>query len=213
MRAARRRSGTLQIDSTGELKVTGAATLDSVTVTDGNDNLGGSMPGIDVSGAVLTLDDETLISGGTLTVESTSGSELSITAGLGSTSDGATAGGATLDAVSVADRSTSTATPGIDVAWARWSTLDAGTAITGVSGATMTLAGKLEVDNGSDLISNVTVTDVGTAQLVVSGGTLTLTNDLFSGGVIDITVVSGVSLVLSDTHIADAVLITESGIP
>ena len=70
-------SGTLQIDSTGELKVTGAATLDSVTVTDGNDNLGGSVPGIDVSGAVLTLDDETLISGGTLTVESTSGSELS----------------------------------------------------------------------------------------------------------------------------------------
>ena len=169
------------------------------------------MPGIDVSGAVLTLDDETLISGGTLTVESTSGSELSITAGPGSTSDGATAGGATLDAVSVADRSTSTATPGIDVASGAVLTLDAGTAITGVSGATMTLAGTLEVDNGSDLISNVTVTDVGTAQLVVSGGTLTLTNDLFSGGMIDITVDSGASLVLSDTHIADAVLITEPG--
>ena len=90
--------------------------------------------------------------------------------------------------MSVADRSTSTATPGIDVALGAVLTLDAGTAITGVSGATMTLAGKLEVDNGSDSISNVTVTDVGTAQLVVSGGTLTLTNDLFSGGVIDITV-------------------------
>ena len=202
-------AGTLQIDSTGELKVTGAATLDSVTVTDGN--LGGSLPGIDVSGAMLTLDDETLISGGTLTVESTSGSQLLITAGPGSASDGATAGGATLDAVSVADRSTSTATPGINVASGAVLTLDAGTAITGVSGATMTLAGTLEVDNGSDLISNVAVTDVGTAQLVVSGGTLTLTNDLFSGGVIDITVDSGASLILSDTHIADAVLITEPG--
>ncbi len=202
-------AGTLQIDSAGELKVTGAATLDSVTVTDGN--LGGVIPGIDVSGAVLTLDDQTLISGGTLTVESTSGSQLLITAGPGSASDGATAGGATLDAVSVADRSTSTATPGINVASGAILTLDGGTPITGVSGATMTLAGTLEVDNGSDSISNVTVTDVGTAQLVVSGGTLTLTNDLFSGGVIDITVDSGASLILSDTHIADAVLITEPG--
>ena len=136
-------AGTLQIDSAGELKVTGAATLDSVTVTDGN--LGGSMPGIDVSGAVLTLDDETLISGGTLTVESASGSQLLITAGPGNASDGATAGGATLDAVSVADNSTSTATPGIDVASGAVLTLDAGTAITGVSGATMTLAGTLAI--------------------------------------------------------------------
>ena len=179
-------AGTLQIDRAGQLKITGAATLDSVTVTDGN--LGGA--GIDVSGAVLTLDDGTLISGGTLTVESASGSQLLVTAGPGSASDGATAGGATLDAVSVADNSTSTANPGIEVASGAVLTLDGGTAITGVPGATMTLAGILEVDNGSDSISNVTVTDVGTntnpAQLVVSGGTLTLNNDLFNGGAIEI---------------------------
>ena len=204
-------AGTLQIDRAGQLKITGAATLDSVTVTDGN--LGGA--GIDVSGAVLTLDDGTLISGGTLTVESASGSQLLVTAGPGSASDGATAGGATLDAVSVADNSTSTANPGIEVASGAVLTLDGGTAITGVPGATMTLAGILEVDNGSDSISNVTVTDVGTntnpAQLVVSGGTLTLNNDLFNGGAIEITVDAGASLVLNSTDITDAILDTKAG--
>ena len=63
--------------------------------------------------------------------------------------------------------------------------------------------------------SVITVTDVGTsgapAQLVVSGGTLTLNNDLFNGGVVEITVNFGASLVLNDTHIDDAILITELG--
>ena len=64
---------------------------------------------IDVSGAILTLNDSTSISGGTLTVESTTGSELQITAGTGA--DGATPGGVTLDGVIVTDNN---ATDGID---------------------------------------------------------------------------------------------------
>ena len=151
-------------------------------------------------------------------MESTSGSQLLITAGPGSASDGATAGGATLDAVSVADNSTSTATPGIDVASGAVLHLEGGTTITGVSGATMTLAGTLESDSDSNTISNLTVTDIGTSgdpsQLTVVSGTLTLSNDTFtfptgdpSDGVIEITVDSGATLVLNDTHINDAIVV------
>ena len=58
---------TLTIDSTGELAITsGGATLDGMFVTDNN-----AITGIDVSGAALTLNDGTVISGGTMTVEST----------------------------------------------------------------------------------------------------------------------------------------------
>ena len=85
-------AGTLTISSTGEVQVTGAAALDGVAVSDLN--LGTTNAGIDVSGAVLTLDDSTAIVGGTVTVESTTGSQLFITTGSGA--DGATAGGATL---------------------------------------------------------------------------------------------------------------------
>ncbi len=210
--------GTLTITSSGELQIIGAgAALDGVNVTDSN-----TSDGIDVSGAILTLNDSTSISGGTLTVESTTGSELQITAGTGA--DGATPGGATLDAVSVADNSTSTVTPGIDVASGAVLHLEGGTTITGVSGATMTLAGTLESDSDSNTISNLTVTDIGTSgdpsQLTVVSGTLTLSNDTFtfptgdpSDGVIEITVDSGATLVLSDTHIFDATVSGTVNVP
>ena len=70
-------TGTLTIESGGVLSITTAsgATLDGVLVTNVTN-------GIDVaSGAVLTLNDGTVISGGTATVESTG--ELLITAGSG----------------------------------------------------------------------------------------------------------------------------------
>ena len=200
-------SGTLTIASTGELQVTGPATLDGVDVSDLN--LGGTNAGIAVSGAILTLNDSTSISGGTLTIESTSGSELQITAGAGA--DGATKGGATLDGVQVTD---SNATDGIDVASGAVLTLENGTLI---SGGTMTIAGTLEVDGGTNTISNITATDSGTvgspANLIVESGTLTLLDDNFnfpvgdaSDGVIEITVDPGATLILQSTTIEDAIL-------
>ena len=198
--------GTLTIASTGELQVTGPATLDGVDVSD----LNTTTAGIDVSGAILTLNDSTSISGGMLTVESTTGSELQMTAGTGA--DGATKGGATLDDVKVTDNN---AIDGIDVATGAVLTLNGGTQILGGGSGTMTIAGMLEIDSGSNEISNVIVTDVGTvsqpSQLIVSGGVLTLDGDSFSGGVIEITVESGAELVLNDTHIEDAILDTEPG--
>ena len=81
MRTARRSwrggIGTLTIESTGKLAIiTGGATLDGTFVTDTN-----ASNGIDMSGAALTLNDDTVISGGTMTVESTAGSQLVVTAG------------------------------------------------------------------------------------------------------------------------------------
>ena len=210
--------GTLTVASSGELQITGTgAALDGVNVTDLNP--GTTNSGIDVSGAILTLNDSTSISGGTLTIESTAGSELQITAGTGA--DGATPGGATLDDVSVTD---SNATEGIDVTSGAILTLDGGTTITGVSGATMTLAGTLESDSDSNTISNLTVTDIGTSlnagQLTVVSGTLTLSNDTFtfptgdpSDGVIEITVDPGATLVLENTHINDAIVVGTVNVP
>src|SRR5579864_3450530 len=198
--------GTLTIASTAELQVTGPATLDGVDVSD----LNTTTAGIDVSGGILTLNDSTSISGGTLTVESTPGSELQITAGTGA--DGATTGGATLDGVQVTD---SNATDGINVAAGAVLTLDNATTISG--GGTMSLAGTLEVDGGANTISNITVTDFGTvadpANLIVKSGTLTLLDDNFnfpvndaSHGVIEITVDPGATLILQTTIIEDAIL-------
>src|ERR1017187_1865976 len=96
-------SGTLTIESGGQLSVTTAtgATLDGVIVTD--TNAGGTNPGIDVV-TTLTLNDGTQILGGgtgTMTIES--GGELLIAAGSGQ--DVAALRGATLDGVIVTDNS------------------------------------------------------------------------------------------------------------
>ncbi len=187
-------TGTLTVESNGELQIIGSgAALDGMQVTDGN-NAG---TGIDVSGATLTLEDETVISGGTLTVESTG--ELLITAGLDV--DGATPGGATFDAVTVTDNNNTAA--GIDVASGAVLKLNDGTTI---SGGTMNLAGTLEVDNGAtNDISHVTVTDVGnTSKIVVTGGTLTLDHVSFSGSLITIIVDPGATLNIDHSFIADA---------
>jgi hypothetical protein len=136
------------------------------------------------------------------------GRQLEITAG--GKNDGATAGGATLDGMTVTDNSTSTTLPGIDVTSGATLHLTDGATITGVSGATMTLAGTIESDGGDNTINNLSVTDIGTvkdpSQLTVGSGRLTLSNDIFtfptgypSGGVILITVDAGATLILSNT--------------
>ena len=88
-------SGTLTVETGGEITVNGSgATLDGVQVSDLNTGVG-----IDVV-STLTLNDGTVISGGgKLTVDSAG--QLDITAG--TSADGATAGGATLDGVIVTD--------------------------------------------------------------------------------------------------------------
>src|SRR5262249_62246741 len=80
---------------------------------------------IGVSGAVLTLEANTVISGGTLTGESTPSSELLITTAA-SPVDGASAGGATLDDVTVTDNN-----------------------LIEVSGATLTLTDATSISGGS----------------------------------------------------------------
>ena len=90
-------NGTLTIEAGGQLSITTAsgATLDGLLVHDDS-----TTDGIDVaSGAVLTLNDGTVVSGGTLTVENTG--ELLIAVGSGR--DAATGRGATLDNVAVTD--------------------------------------------------------------------------------------------------------------
>ena len=124
-------AGTLTIESTAELLVTSGSTslgagLDGMFVTDTN-----ASKGIDVSGAALTLSDGTVISGGTMTVESTGGSTMVVTAGAGA--DAATARGATLTGVTVTDSSTGiSGSGGIEV-----------------SGGVLTLNG------GTDIVSTV----------------------------------------------------------
>ena len=198
-------SGTLTIASAGELQiVAGGATLDGVNVTDSNP--GTTDAGIDVSGAILTLNDSTVISGGTLTVESTTGSELQIAAGSGA--DGATPGSDTLTGLTVTD---SNATEGIYVASGAILTLDGGTQIQGGGTGTFSNAGTVLVTGGIDLIKGVTVTDLGTnSQLTVSGGTLTLDHDTFSpaasGDILTITVDSGAVLNIDNSSLLDVIL-------
>ena len=113
--------GTLTVETGGEITVNGSgATLDGVQVSDLNTGVG-----IDVV-TTLTLNDGTVISGGgNLTVDSAG--QLDITAG--TSADGATAGGATLDGIVVTDSNTTSA--GIDVASGALLTLDGGTQING----------------------------------------------------------------------------------
>ena len=212
--------GTLTVESSGQLAITGnGATLDGVLVTDDNTS---AHAGIDVaSGGILTLNDGTQINGngtGTLTVESSG--ELQITAGNGN--DGATPGGATLNGVIVTDNNTTAA--GIYVASGATLTLDNGTTITGVPGATMTLAGTVASDGGNNTINNLNVTDIGTASnpshLTVVSGTLTLSYDTFTfptgdpgDGVIEITVDTGATLILDHTHIYDAIVVGTVNVP
>src|SRR5262249_20153444 len=141
-------AGTLTIESAAGSQLlvgAGGAGLDGVFVTDAN-----ASRGIDVSGGVLTLSDGTVISGGTMTVESVAGSQLLITPGSGA--NGATARNATLTGVTVTDNSTLVA-GGIEVA----------------SG------GKLTLNGGSDIIGSGTgtlVIDPGTQVVVTTGGAI-----------------------------------------
>ena len=204
--------GTLTVGGGGKLLVSGAATLDGVAVTNGGS-------GIDVSGAVLTLDDNTVISGSTLTVESTAGSQLLITTGGGT--DGASAGGATLDAVAVTD---SNAT-GIDVTSGAL-TLDGATSIAGGGGLAVESGGQLVVTTGGATLNDIIVDDDGTgtaanAGIVVSGATLTLTGgtQIQGGGAPDnllgkpgtLTVGGGGKLLVSGAATLDGVAVTNGG--
>jgi hypothetical protein len=89
--------GNLTVDSTGQLQITGVATLDDVIVDD--DTTSTTAAGIDVV-AMLTLNDGTqIIGGGTGTPTVASTGELQITAGAGT--DSATAG-ASISPVAIA---------------------------------------------------------------------------------------------------------------
>ena len=157
---------TVENTAGSELLITsGGATLDGVALTNGGS-------GIVVSGATLTLNDKTVISGSTLTVASAAGSQLLITTG-GNT-DGATAGGATLTGVTVTD---SNAT-GIDVT-SGVLTLNGATSISGGGGLAVESGGQLVVNSGGATLNDIIVDDdaVGTgasAGIVVTGATLTL---------------------------------------
>ena len=219
--------GTLAVESGGQLLITTAsgATLDGMLVDDDNTNT--STPGIDVaSGAVLTLDDGTQIWGGgpldesggngTLTIES--GGELSITS----------TNGATLDGLLVLDKTTATATPGIDVASGAKLELNDGTVISGgiLSGGTVVSGtlGTLNLESGSTLLidpgsgadgatsgaatlEGLNVTDLGTTLEVTSGATLTLDHDTFGGsGTITIKVDAGGTLNVDHSFLANVIL-------
>ena len=177
-------AGTLTISSTGEVQVTGAAALDGVAVSDLNP--GTTNAGIDVSGAVLTLDDSTAIVGGTVTVESTTGSQLFITTGSGA--DGATAGGATLNNVTVTDSNTGTgANAGIYVASGAILTLDGGTVIQGTSGTSLgpiTNAGTLEIAGPATLLDD-NLANSGAFVQVDDGQTLTLNGTTITSGTVN----------------------------
>ena len=76
-----------------------------------------------------------------------------------------------------------------------------------VSGSAISNAGDLEVDGGTNIISNVTVTDVGSSsQLTVVSGTLTLDSNSFNGGLITITIEPGATLNVDNSLIGDAIL-------
>ena len=153
--------------------VSGAATLDGVAVTNGGS-------GIDVSGAVLTLDDNTVISGSTLTVESTAGSQLLITTGGGT--DGASADDVPVTAVAVTGAD---ASAGIYVSGGVL-TLDGGTALNGSGSGTLTIAStsgsQLKItntDGSGATLNGVVVDDDNTgsgvnAGIYVASGVLTL---------------------------------------
>src|SRR6202030_3169649 len=193
--------GTMTIASTAELFITSGsgATLDGVIVTDSN-----ATDGIDVA-SILTLNDSTSISGGTLTVESTG--QLVIAAGAGAVSDNATAGGARLDGVIVTD---SNASDGIDVASGAILTLDGGTQINGSGTGTLTVesTGELEITGTGATLNGVIVTDSNASDGidVASGAILTLdggtqikgsgtgTLTVESGGQLQITTATGATL-------------------
>src|SRR6202030_4059147 len=131
-------TGTLVIDSSGQLAITGAATLDGLVVDD-DTTTSGILAGIYVASGVLTLDDGTQIQGGgigTMTIASTA--ELSITSG----------SGATLDGVIVTD---SNASDGIDVASGAILTLNDNTQIVGTGTGTLTVesTGRLVIAAGA----------------------------------------------------------------
>jgi fibronectin-binding autotransporter adhesin len=164
-------SGTLTVASGSTLAIhSGGATLDGINVTDS----GAIVVGDVCSGATLTLDDGTAITGGgigTLTV--TSGSTLSIESG-----------GATLDGVSVTDSGAITVG---DVDSGATLTLDDGTTISGGGVGTLTVASgsTLVIESGGATLACLTVDNCGGDITVAADTTLTLNRVTVHGGAID----------------------------
>ncbi len=152
-------NGTLTIETGGQLSITTAsgATLDGLLVHDDN-----TTDGIDVaSGAVLTLDDATVISGGTLTVEGTG--KLLIAAGSGQ--DAAPNRGATIESDTLTNAGT------IEVS----GTLTLLSDTVDNSGGLVTIdAGGVLAMTGADTISGGTVTVSSGGQLIASGSSDTI---------------------------------------
>ncbi len=213
--------GTLTIESGGQLSITSTgATLDGVIVTDSN-----ASDGIDVV-ATLTLNDGTIVSGGTLTVENAG--ELFITAGSGGGTEGVPddssdpAGlvenpgrGATLDAVTVTDSNLIEVSGGV-------LTLDDNTQINGGGSGLLTIEsdGQLVITGPTGAtLNDVTVDDDATgsgssAGIYVASGILTLDGgtQIQGDGSGTLTISSTGELKITGTGaVLDGVIVTDSG--
>ena len=205
-------NGTLTIGSSNTLDIEAGthglvhgATLDGVSVTDN-----GALDIGDVtSGAILTLDDGTTVTGGgtgTLTINSAN--TLDIEAGANGLVHGAT-----LDGVNVTDHG---ALDLGDVTSGAFLSLDDGTTVSGGGTGTLTIGSgdTLEIDQGGATLDDVSVSNSGTIQVgsaVTDDPTLTLDGSTsITGG--KLTVESGNTLTLNDASIHNtAITLAGSG--
>jgi Bacterial Ig-like domain len=206
-------SGKLTIESDSKLDVergngrgNHGATFDGLSVIDD----GSLTVGVTATGAVLTLEDDTIISGpGSLTIES--GSTLQVERGSSWHHHGAT-----IDGVAVTDDGS------LDVGDNAILTLDDGATITGSDKLTVEHGATLDVEKGSgagpdfgavfnglNVIDNGAI-DVGDehtgAVLTISGGT-----DITGGGAGTLTVHTGSSLDVQTSATLDGVKVTVDG--
>ena len=181
--------GTITIDSTGTLALTGDATINDGVL----DNLGH----ITVSGTGNEIENENGSngpggSGGTNiftnsgTLEVLGGGVLTLLDDLVTN----TLGTIVVDATGTLYLTGSDPTVGVTI-----------------NGGALNEAGNIVVTGGDNEIQGITATDVGNnSQLTVEGGTLTLDNDYFSGGIITITVDAGATLNIDNSILKDVIL-------
>ncbi|WP_213737477.1 autotransporter-associated beta strand repeat-containing protein [Bradyrhizobium sp. dw_411] len=204
----------------GQLTVNGAGTLDVERGSNFGGSRGAVLDGVSVmdkgaidigstaTGAILTLDDDTIISGpGSLTIEA--GSKLDVERGSNRHH------GATLDGVAVTDDGS------LEVSNNATLTLDDGATITGSGKLTVDRGATLDVEKGStgpdfgavlgglDVIDNGAI-DVGGdhsgAVLTISGGT-----DITGGGSGTLSINHGSTLDVLKSATLDGVLVTVDG--
>ena len=200
-------NGTLDIEkgATGP-----GATLDGVTVGNG----GMIDVGATASGAVLTLDDDTVISNGNMTIGS--GSTLDV-------ENSVTGTGATLDGVNVINSGTIQVDPALGSTVTL--VLDGGTTITGGTllihlPTSTTAEGVVEIAAGGATLDNVTVTNNNIltinslATLKLDGGTAINGGAITGYGKIDVTGNSSINgtPVSADAFLSNGAVTVESGV-